>query len=270
MGVEALRYIHGRSGRNVVPSRPFAARTARDILTPMTDAALEYRALIREMPTDERPRERLRSRGPDALSNAELLAILLRTGSKGENVVALATRLLSKFQGVNALGRASFAELCAEKHVGPAKAAQVIAALALGQRIMADHPQRRSVKSPEDVYALVGADMALLEQEHLRVVLLNTRNQVTAVREVNKGNVHSAVVRVAEIFKDAVRENAPNIILVHNHPSGDPSPSPDDAALTKQVEEAGRLLGIEVLDHVVIGRSGPASLRELGLAFTQK
>jgi len=252
-----------------VPFPPFAAGNAGGIITPMAATALQYRALIREMPTDERPRERLRSRGPEALSNAELLAILLRTGSRGENVVALATRLLSRFEGVNALGRASFAELCAEKHVGPAKAAQVIAALALGQRIMSAQPPRASVRSPEDVFALVGADMALLEQEHLKVILLNTRNQVMSVRQVNRGNVHSAVVRVAEVFRDAIRENAPNIILVHNHPSGDPSPSPDDAALTKQVEEAGRLLGIDVLDHVVIGRSGPASLRELGLGFAK-
>ncbi len=236
----------------------------------MAGVAPEYRALIREMPSDERPRERLQSRGPDALSNAELLAILLRTGSKGENVINLAHRLLKRFEGVGGLGRACFSELCAEKHVGPAKAAQIIAALALGQRIMSAQPQRAAVRSPEDVFALVGAEMALLEQEHLRVVLLNTRNQVMGIRQANKGNVHSAVVRVAEVFRDAVRENAPNIILVHNHPSGDPSPSPDDAALTKQVEEAGRLLGIDVLDHVVIGRSGPASLRELGLGFAKK
>ena len=253
-----------------MPFPPYAADKGGGILTPMASPALEYRALIREMPSDERPRERLQSRGPDALSNAELLAILLRTGSTGENVINLAQRLLTRFEGVGALGRASFAELCAEKHIGPAKAAQVIAALALGQRIMSDHPQRRPVGSPEDVYALVGADMALLEQEHLKVILLNTRNQVMGIRDVNKGNVHSAVVRVAEIFKDAIRENAPNLILVHNHPSGDPSPSPDDAALTKQVEEVGRLLGIDVVDHVVIGRSGPASLRELGLGFAKK
>ena len=236
----------------------------------MAATALEYRALIREMPSDERPRERLQSRGPDALSNAELLAILLRTGSKGENVINLAHRLLKRFEGVDGLGRACFSELCAEKHVGPAKAAQIIAALALGQRIMSAQPQRAAVRSPEDVFALVGAEMALLEQEHLKVILLNTRNQVMAVRDVNRGNVHSAVVRVAEVFRDAIRENAPNLILVHNHPSGDPSPSPDDAALTKQVEEAGGLLGIDVLDHVVIGRSGPASLRELGFGFAKK
>ena len=142
----------------MVPFPPFAADKAGSILTPMAAPALKYHALMREMPSDERPRERLRSRGPDALSNAELLAILLRTGSRGENVVALATRLLSKFEGVNALGRASFAELCAEKHVGPAKAAQIIAALALGQRIMSAQPERASVRSPEDIFALVGAE----------------------------------------------------------------------------------------------------------------
>jgi len=238
----------------------------------MANAAADYRALIRDMPSDERPRERLQQRGPDALSNAELLAILLRTGSKGENVVALATRLLSKFDGVNALGRLSFVELCGEKHVGPAKAAQVIAALALGQRIMAARPDGGVVRSPEDIYALLGAEMVLLEQEQLRVVLLNTRNQVVGVRHVYKGNVHSAVVRIGEVFQAAVREGCPNIILVHNHPSGDPSPSPDDVALTKQVEEAGRLLAIDVVDHVVIGRGNRAyvSLKEMGLGFAKK
>src|SRR5437870_12918864 len=167
----------------------------------MTGLALEYHALMREMPSDERPRERLRSRGPDALSNAELLAILLRAGSRGENVVALATRLLSKFDGVNALGRASFAQLCSEKHVGPAKAAQIIAALALGQRIMSAQPPRASVRSPEDVFDLLGPDMALLEQEHVKVMLLNTRNQGMSVRQLNRGNCIIALVRVHEVFR---------------------------------------------------------------------
>jgi DNA repair protein RadC len=222
------------------------------------------------MPTDERPRERLRLRGPAALTNPELLAILLRTGSRGENVVSLATRLLARFEGVDALGRASFAELCAQKHVGPAKAAQILAALELGTRIMSSRPDRRNIRCPEDIYALLGAEMALLDQEHLRVVLLNTRNQVISTREVYKGNVHSAIVRVAEVFKDAVREGCPSLIVVHNHPSGDPEPSPDDASLTSQLDEAGRLLGIEVADHIVIGRNGLVSLRERGLGFVRK
>ncbi|HEV8574709.1 MAG TPA: DNA repair protein RadC [Dehalococcoidia bacterium] len=229
-----------------------------------------YHPIIRELPSDERPRERLRLRGPGALTNPELLAILLRTGSKGENVVSLATRLLAHFDGVDTLGRASFAELCAQKHVGPAKASQILAALELGTRIMSSRPDRRHIRCPEDVYALLGAEMALLDQEHLRVVLLNTRNQVISTREVYKGNVHSAIVRVAEVFKDAVREGCPSLIVVHNHPSGDPEPSPDDASLTGQLEEAGRLLGIEVADHIVIGRNGIVSLRGRGLGFARK
>lgn len=224
--------------------------------------------LIRDLPEDERPRERLRRQGPAALANAELLAILLRTGSAGENVVALAQRLLARFEGLPGLGRVSFSELCAEKQVGEAKAAQVLAALELGKRIVSAQPdQRAQVRSPQDVYALVGAEMALLEVEHLRAVLLNVRNQVMAVRDIYRGSVHSAVVRVAEVFRDAVRENCPNLVVVHNHPSGNPTPSPDDVAITRQLCEAGRLLGIDVLDHVIIARGGLASLKEMGLGF---
>jgi DNA repair protein RadC len=229
-----------------------------------------YHPLIREMPTDERPRERMRLRGAGALTNPELLAILLRTGSKGENVVSLATRLLARFEGVEALGRVSFAELCSQKHVGPAKAAQVLAALELGMRIMSSPPERKPIRCPEDVYSLLGAEMALMDQEHLRVVLLDTRSRVITWKQVYKGNVHTAIVRVAEVFKDAVREGCPSLIVVHNHPSGDPEPSPDDASLTKQLAEAGRLLGIEVMDHIVIGRNGIVSLRERGLGFAAK
>jgi DNA repair protein RadC len=212
----------------------------------------------------------MRLRGPAALSNPELLAILLRTGSRGENVLTLATRLLSDFKGLDALGRASFARLCEQRHVGPAKAAQILAALELGTRIMSASPERRQIRCPEDVYALLGPEMALLDQEHLRVILLDTRSRVIAWKEVYKGNVHSAIVRVAEVFKDAVREGCPGLIVVHNHPSGDPEPSPDDCSLTGQLEEAGRLLGIAVEDHIVIGRSGLVSLRERGLGFARK
>jgi DNA repair protein RadC len=236
----------------------------------MTAEVPVYHPVLREMPSDERPRERMRLRGPAALSNPELLAILLRTGSRGENVLTLATRLLGEFKGLDALGRASFATLCEQRHVGPAKAAQILAALELGTRIMSSAPDRKSIRCPEDVYSLLGPEMALLDQEHLRVILLDTRSRVIAWKEVYKGNVHSAIVRVAEVFKDAVREGCPSLIVVHNHPSGDPEPSPDDCSLTAQLEEAGRLLGIEVTDHVVIGRSGLVSLRERGLGFARK
>ncbi len=234
----------------------------------MPEANLDYRPLIRDMLSDERPRERLRLRGASSLSNAELLAILLRTGSTGENVLALATRILIRFEGLPGLARASFGELCAEHAVGEAKAAQLLAALELGKRLVSTQPnERATVRSPQDVNNLLMAEMALLEQEHLRVILLNTRNQVLAIPEVYKGNVNSAVVRVGELLRDAVREGCPAVIVVHNHPSGDPTPSADDVAITKQMVEAGALLGIDVLDHVVIARQGFVSLKERGLGF---
>ena len=234
----------------------------------MREDRLDYRPLIRDMPSDERPRERLRLRGAAALSNAELLAILLRTGATGENVVALATRLLARFEGLPGLGRVSFAQLCAEHAVGEAKAAQLLAALELGKRLVSTQPdERATVRSPQDVNNLLMAEMALLEQEHLRVVLLSTRNQVLGIHEVYKGNVNTAVVRVGEVFRDAVRDGCPALIVVHNHPSGDPTPSADDVAITKQIVQAGQLLGIEVVDHIVIARQGFASLKERGLGF---
>ncbi len=237
----------------------------------MPEASPQYRPLIRDMPSDERPRERLRLRGAAALSNAELLAILLRTGVTGENVLALATRLLARFEGLPGLARASFGQLCAQHAVGQAKAAQLLAALELGKRLVSTQPdQRPTVASPHDVNNLLMAEMAFLEQEHLRVVLLNTRNQVLAIPEVYRGNVNTAVVRVAEVFRDAVREGCPALIVVHNHPSGDPTPSADDAVITKQIVEAGRLLNIDVLDHVIIARQGFTSLKQLGLGFDLK
>ncbi|MEX0682175.1 MAG: DNA repair protein RadC [Dehalococcoidia bacterium] len=230
---------------------------------------LDVRPLIRDMPVDERPRERLRMRGPEALTNAELIAILLRTGVNGENAVAVGQRILAKFNGLAGLHNVGFGELCNQHAMGAAKACQLLAAVELGKRIVnARPPERRVIRSPEDVFALLFADMALLEQEHLRVVLLSTRNEVLATREVYRGNVSSALVRVAEVFRDAVRDGCPSIIVVHNHPSGDPSPSAEDAALTKQLVEAGKLLGVEVLDHVIIGRNGHASLKDLKLGFS--
>ncbi len=234
----------------------------------MRELTPEYRPLIRDMPQDERPRERLRARGASALSNAELMAIILRTGIRGENVLALASRLLARFEGLPGLARASFGELCAEKSLGEAKTAQLLAALELGKRLVSTQPNQRAViRSPEDVANLLMAEMSLLEKEHLRVILLSTRNQVLAISEVYKGNVNTAVVRVGELFRDAVRESCPSLIVVHNHPSGDPTPSQDDVAITKQIVEAGALLGIDVLDHVVIGRQKFASLKERGLGF---
>ncbi|MBI4200905.1 MAG: DNA repair protein RadC [Chloroflexi bacterium] len=220
------------------------------------------------MPASERPRERLRDHGAAYLSNAELIAILLRTGTDSENVIDLATRLLVEYGGLDGIARASFRELAQRHGMGEAKVAQLKAALELGRRLLATTGEARAtVHSPQDVANLLMAEMALLDQEHFRVLLLNTRNQVLGVSEVYKGNVNSAVIRASEVFQEAVRSNCPAVILVHNHPSGDPTPSAEDVRVTQQLLEAGRLLDIEVLDHIIIGQQRFASLKERGEAF---
>lgn len=227
-----------------------------------------YLPLLRDMPETELPRERMLSRGAKALSDVELLAILLRTGSRGEHVIDLAKRLLREADGLEGLGRLSLGELVAMRSVGRARAAQVMAAIELGRRIGTLQPHERPVIThPGHVFALLGAEMALLEQEELRVILMNTRYQVMGIREIYKGNAHTVTVRVGEVFRDAVRENCPNVIVVHNHPSGDPTPSHHDVSLTRQMYDAGRLLGIDLVDHVIITRKGPYSLHDAGMGF---
>lgn len=233
-------------------------------MTEMTD----WRPRVREMPAEERPRERLRMRGAEALTNAELIAILLRTGMTGENVVAVANRLLATFEGLAGFGKVTYGELAGERAMGDAKACQLLAAIELGKRVVhAAPPERRVIKGPDDIYVLLFGEMALLDQEEVKVVLLNARNEVVTVRGVYRGNVSSAIVRPAEIFRDAVREGCPSIIVVHNHPSGDPTPSADDVLLTKELVEAGRILGVELVDHVVLARSGAFSMKDRGLGF---
>ena len=229
---------------------------------------VEYHLRIKELPSYERPRERLRESGPAALSNSELLAIILRTGTVSENVLSFAGRLLTRFGGLAGLARASFSELCAERGMGEAKAAQLKAALELGRRLVSTQPDERAVvRSPQDVANLLMAEMSFLDQEQLRVVLLNTKNQVVSIAQVYKGSVSTSVIRTSEVFREAVRENCPAIIVVHNHPSGDPTPSPEDIQVTERLVEAGRALDIDVLDHLIIGGQRFVSLKEQGLAI---
>ena len=233
-----------------------------------SERSVTYTTMIRDLPRGERPRERLREHGPAYLSNAELIAILLRTGVTGENVLNLAVRLLSYFQGLPGLARSSYSELCSLKGISEAKACQLLAALELGRRLVSLHPEGMAViRSPEDVANLLAAEMSLLDQEHLRVLLLNTKNHVTGVSEIYIGNVNASVVRAAEVFRPAVRENSAAIVVVHNHPSGDPSPSQEDIAVTEQLRESGELLGIELLDHIILGGQRHVSLKERGLGF---
>lgn len=229
---------------------------------------VEYAPLIRDMPQDERPRERLLLVGPQALSTTELLAITLRTGVGGENVLRLAERLLAQCNGLSGVARASVKELCTVRGIGPAKAVEIKAALEIGRRLLAMAPEERPrVTSPADAANLLMAEMMLLEQEHLRLILLDTRNHVLQIPTVYIGSLNTSVIRVGELFRAAIRENAAAFIVAHNHPSGDPSPSPEDVHVTRQIASAGKLLDIELLDHVIIGRQRYVSLKERGLGF---
>ena len=228
----------------------------------------EYRPMIRDFPVDERPRERLARAGEGALSTTELLAIILRTGVSGESVVAMATRLISRYGGLPGLARASFAELQAEKGLGPAKTAQLKAALELGRRMLLAAPEDRFiVRSPTDVAQLLMAEMAHLEQEHFRALYLDTRNRLLGSETVYVGSLNASHIRVSEVFREAVKRNCASLIVAHNHPSGDPTPSPEDVEVTRLLVAAGKLLDIEVLDHLIIGQQRFVSLRERGLGF---
>ncbi len=225
-----------------------------------------YHFTIAELPTNERPRERLQHYGAGALSNAELIAILLRTGIKGENVLNLSNRLLLEHGGILGLSRVEFSELAAMRGLGPAKASQLQAALELGRRLMLASPaQRPQITSPTDAANMLMLEMGQLEQEHLRVVLLDTKHHVLSSPTIYKGNVNSAVIRVAEVMRPAVRVNATAMIVAHNHPSGDPTPSPEDVQVTRRIAEAASVFDIKLLDHIVIGNQRFVSLKERGL-----
>ena len=223
---------------------------------------------LRELPADLRPRNRLAYAGASALSTAELLSLILGSGQPGENAVRFAERLLVHCDGIAGLAQATLEELRQVPGIGEARSIQVKAALELGRRLLtAPTPDRPQVRCPADVANLLMLEMSLLEQEHLRVVLLDTKNCVHRVVLVYAGSLNTAVVRVGEVFRDAIRSNSAAIIVVHNHPSGDPTPSPEDVRVTEMLVQAGELLDINVLDHLVIGRNRFVSLKERGLGF---
>lgn len=229
-----------------------------------------YNPRMIDLPQGDRPRERLLARGPAALASAELLAIVLGTGVKDENVVRVSQRLLSTFGNLSGLAQASVGELMAARGLGPAKAAQLKAALELGRRLLVEGPEQRpQVRSPADAANLLMSEMSLLEQEHLRVMMLDTKNRVLGTPTVYVGSLNTSLIRVGELFREAIRYNCASVIVAHNHPSGDPTPSPEDVAVTRQIAAAGKLLDVDVLDHLIIGRQRFVSLKERGLGFSQ-
>jgi len=235
---------------------------------PLNEALTEYYPTIKELPEGERPRERLLHYGPGSLSTAELIAIIVRVGTKDENVIMLSQRLLTCFGGVAGLAQAPLCDLMAIKGIGEAKAIELKAAFELGRRLLVAAPHERPVvKSPADAANLLMMEMAPLEQEHLRTLIMDSKNHVLKIHTVYIGSVNTAVVRVGELFREAIRLNAAALIVAHNHPSGDPTPSPEDVHVTRQIVEAGKLLNVDVLDHLVIGQQRWVSLKERGLGF---
>ncbi|MBM0067231.1 RadC family protein [Alkalicoccobacillus gibsonii] len=221
--------------------------------------------LIRDVPVTERPRERLLQVGASVLTNQEIIAILLRTGSKKDSVIDLAGKVLSTFDGLDLLKEATIEELCSIDGIGLAKAVELSAAMELGRRIHTLQTKERYViRSPEDVSSLVMEDMRFLKQEHFVCLYLNTKNQVIFRHTVFIGSLNASIVHPREVFKEALRRSSASIICLHNHPSGDPSPSREDIDVTKRLYEAGRVLGIELLDHIIIGDRTFISLKEQG------
>lgn len=223
--------------------------------------------IMRELPSHERPRERLLSVGERHLSTRELLAILLRTGTARESALTLADRLLAHAGSLRRLAAMAPQDLLQVPGIGPAKAAQVKAALELARRLALEpHHERFAVRHPRDVAGLLMGDMRDLDREVFKVLMLDTKHRIIAIETLSIGDLSGTLVHPRELFKDAMRRNSAAVILVHNHPSGDPEPSPDDIELTRRLVAGGRLLGIEVLDHIIIGDNRYVSLKERGFA----
>lgn len=228
---------------------------------------------IKEMPADERPQEKLIKFGPDYLSNAELLALIIRTGnSKGDSAIDTATKVLRSLRsandsnGLNSLKNASLSDLMEVDGIGEAKAAMILAAVQLGIRLaVSSNGSKIRVTSPSIAANYVLSEMSVLEQEHFRIMTLNTKKEINFIREISKGTINMTIVHSREVFRDAISDNAHSIILIHNHPTGDPSPSKEDIKLTKNLLEASKIIGIDILDHIIIGDNKYFSFLEEGL-----
>jgi DNA repair protein RadC len=224
-----------------------------------------YHGIIRDLPAAERPRERLAKNGAEVLANAELLAILLRTGSAKESALGLANRLLSHFGGLSGIAGATVEQLSALSGLGLAKAAQLKAAFELGKRLAVyNEDPRPAITSPAEAAGLVMEILCHEQKEHFLALLLDTRNRVIAQETISVGSLQANIVHPREVFKVAIARSAAALIVLHNHPSGDPSPSEEDRAITARLVEAGALIGIPVLDHIIIGAGRFVSLKEQG------
>lgn len=220
---------------------------------------------MKDVPKEERPRERLLKYGESHLSNQEILAILIGSGTKKESVMDLSNRVLMHFEGLKLLSDATIEELTAIKGIGEAKGISILAALELGRRLQQYKPEKTYIiRSPEDGADYVMEEMRNLNQEHLVVLFLNTKNQIIHRETIFIGSLNASIVHPREIYREAVKRSAASIICAHNHPSGDPTPSQEDIHVTRRLVEAGKIMGIELLDHLVIGDHSFTSLKEKG------
>jgi|Deesub1362A_J573_1020465.scaffolds.fasta_scaffold01550_9 DNA repair protein RadC len=224
---------------------------------------------IKDLPETERPRERLIRFGAEALSNAELLALILQTGSRQESAIVLAQRVLKGKQGIQGLRYlvdASIEELSQIKGIGTAKAARIKAALELTRRLSSFSGETKPViRSPQDVSDLLMEEMRYLDREHFKAILLDIKNRVIDIEDISVGSLNTSIVHPRELFKTAIRRSSAAIILIHNHPSGDPTPSSEDIEITSRIVWGGEILGIEILDHIIIGDGIYVSLKEKNL-----
>ncbi|MGH2330551.1 RadC family protein [Thermoanaerobacter mathranii] len=221
--------------------------------------------MIKDLPYEERPRERLIKHGAQVLSNAELIAIIIGTGSKRESAITLAQRLIMEDRGLKFIVDSSVEKLASIKGIGIAKAVKLKAAVELGRRMMlSTGSDSFTITSPEDVISLMMDEMRYLTKEYFKVIMLNVKNKVIAIETISIGSLNTSIVHPREVFKAAIERSCSSIILVHNHPSGDPTPSREDIEVTKRLVEGGNILGIKVLDHVIIGDGRGISLKEKG------
>lgn len=226
---------------------------------------LEPKMMIRDVHLADRPRERLIRQGAASLSNQELVAILLRTGTKEQSVLVLANRVLSSFDKIQDMKDATIEEYTKVRGIGQAKAVQLLAAAEIGKRMYRKHSEGRyTIRSPEDAAAYLMTDMTSLTQEHFVALFLNVKNEILHKETIFIGSLNSSIVHPRELFREAVKRSAASIICAHNHPSGNPTPSPEDIEVTKRLMEAGAVMGIELLDHIIIGDHKFISLKEKG------